>query len=370
MPKPGIPELLERLAPEPGVTLALLTGNLERGARIKLEPPGLQPLFPLRRVRQRLGGPLRASGDRGRAGARAGPDGSFNGKSIVIVGDSVHDVACGRSLGVRSVAVATGPTPAGAPRSGAARRAVRELRGRRPRGGGDPRMRRARSSCSLSRLAAGAVSCSAARRRRSGPPPAARRPPASRQRPAPRRSGQGSLRRASRGRAHDRDHDPDARGARHPRVAVAASGTTWRTRSFSRDLPAVRLAIQDSGRGEDVFERDFAAAFDENDADVRLRFPVDPRGDGPLADASRRGRSASGGHRPPGVARARRRSCPATGRSRRSSTSICRSAWRGSADHVVLRGRTAARSWSSTSRAPSASRKGSRSKAASRGSPA
>ncbi|MDQ6892432.1 MAG: hypothetical protein M3167_07095 [Acidobacteriota bacterium] len=29
-------------------------------------------------------------------------------------------------------------------------------------------------------------------------------------------------------------------------------------------LPAIRLAIQDSGRGEDVFERDFAAAFDES----------------------------------------------------------------------------------------------------------
>jgi phosphoglycolate phosphatase-like HAD superfamily hydrolase len=35
---------------------------------------------------------------------------SFAGKSIVIVGDSVHDVACGRSLGVRAVAVATGIT--------------------------------------------------------------------------------------------------------------------------------------------------------------------------------------------------------------------------------------------------------------------
>ena len=34
----------------------------------------------------------------------------FTGKSIVIVGDSVHDVACGRALGVRSVAVATGIT--------------------------------------------------------------------------------------------------------------------------------------------------------------------------------------------------------------------------------------------------------------------
>ncbi|MET0619217.1 MAG: HAD hydrolase-like protein, partial [Thermoanaerobaculia bacterium] len=34
----------------------------------------------------------------------------FEGKSIVIVGDSVHDVACGRTLGVRAVAVATGIT--------------------------------------------------------------------------------------------------------------------------------------------------------------------------------------------------------------------------------------------------------------------
>jgi phosphoglycolate phosphatase-like HAD superfamily hydrolase len=35
---------------------------------------------------------------------------TFWGKSVVIVGDSVHDVACGRSVGVRAVAVATGPT--------------------------------------------------------------------------------------------------------------------------------------------------------------------------------------------------------------------------------------------------------------------
>ena len=34
----------------------------------------------------------------------------FAGKAVVIVGDSVHDVACGRSIGARSVAVATGPT--------------------------------------------------------------------------------------------------------------------------------------------------------------------------------------------------------------------------------------------------------------------
>jgi phosphoglycolate phosphatase-like HAD superfamily hydrolase len=93
------------------VTLGLLTGNLERGARMKLEPPGLNPYFS-------FGAFGSDSADRyclpaialGRARLRSGR--THAGKSIVIVGDSVHDVLCGRPLGVRAVAVATGPTPA------------------------------------------------------------------------------------------------------------------------------------------------------------------------------------------------------------------------------------------------------------------
>ena len=109
VPKPGIPRLLERLAAEPSVTLALLTGNLERGARLKLEPPGFNAYFP-------FGAFGSDSADRyelpaiaiERARERTGR--TFAGKSVVVIGDSVHDVACGRSLGVRSIAVATGPT--------------------------------------------------------------------------------------------------------------------------------------------------------------------------------------------------------------------------------------------------------------------
>ena len=111
VPKPGIPELLARLQAEPRVQLALLTGNLERGARLKLEPPRFNPYFP-------FGAFGSDSADRyalpaiaiERARRHAGRD--YAAKRVVIVGDSVHDVACGRSLGVRSVAVATGPTPA------------------------------------------------------------------------------------------------------------------------------------------------------------------------------------------------------------------------------------------------------------------
>ena len=111
VPKPGVAELLATLATRPDVTLALLTGNLERGARLKLEPPGFNRYFP-------FGAFGSDSADRyalpaialERAAERTGR--RFGGKSIVVVGDSVHDVACGRSLGVRSVAVATGPTRA------------------------------------------------------------------------------------------------------------------------------------------------------------------------------------------------------------------------------------------------------------------
>lgn len=108
--KPGVPELLSRLAQEKRATLALLTGNLERGARLKLEPAGLNGYFP-------FGAFGSDSADRYElpriavARAREHSGWSFSGKSVVIVGDSVHDVACGRALGVRSVAVATGPTP-------------------------------------------------------------------------------------------------------------------------------------------------------------------------------------------------------------------------------------------------------------------
>ncbi|HTY40984.1 MAG TPA: HAD family hydrolase [Thermoanaerobaculia bacterium] len=109
VPKPGIEPLLERLAAEPRVTLGLLTGNLERGARLKLEPPGFNRYFP-------FGAFGSDSADRyqlppiavERALAHSGK--RFEGKSVVIVGDSIHDVACGRSLGVSAVAVATGIT--------------------------------------------------------------------------------------------------------------------------------------------------------------------------------------------------------------------------------------------------------------------
>ncbi len=109
--KPGVPELLESLSPETHVVRALLTGNVERGARIKLTAAGLWHHFsfgvwgddaPLRTGL----GPVALARARERTGTE------FSGRDCVVVGDSPSDVACGRALGARVVAVATGRTTA------------------------------------------------------------------------------------------------------------------------------------------------------------------------------------------------------------------------------------------------------------------
>ncbi len=107
--KPGVAALLADLASDPRVTLALLTGNIEPNARLKLATLGVNHYFPFgafgsdHEQRHRL--PEVAV-----SRAREAVGESFAGKQIVIVGDSIHDVLCGRHLGVRAVAVATGRT--------------------------------------------------------------------------------------------------------------------------------------------------------------------------------------------------------------------------------------------------------------------
>ena len=135
--KPGVVDLVQALARDPRVTLALLTGNLEPGARLKVEPLGLNHHFPFgafgsdHEDRYRLP-PVAVE----RARAHTGH--AFSGKRVVIVGDSIHDVRCGRSLGVRAVAVATGVTSAETLRGRGARRAPSRLRGPRAGAPGRP----------------------------------------------------------------------------------------------------------------------------------------------------------------------------------------------------------------------------------------
>jgi phosphoglycolate phosphatase-like HAD superfamily hydrolase len=108
---PGVAAVLTALEPHESagrVVVGLLTGNLKAGADLKLRAAGLEPerfavaaygsdsgrraeLPPIaaRRATELMGRP-------------------FAGADIVIIGDTPDDVACGRPVGARSVAVATG----------------------------------------------------------------------------------------------------------------------------------------------------------------------------------------------------------------------------------------------------------------------
>jgi phosphoglycolate phosphatase-like HAD superfamily hydrolase len=106
---PGVTDVVRRLGARPDAVVGLLTGNVEAGARIKLEPTGLWPFFRVAAYggddadRRRL--PAIA-----RQRARAlGHEFAFD--RITIIGDTPLDVECARGCGAVAVAVATGQYP-------------------------------------------------------------------------------------------------------------------------------------------------------------------------------------------------------------------------------------------------------------------
>jgi phosphoglycolate phosphatase len=108
---PGVPDLLGALAGREGVSLALLTGNFEPVARLKLKRAGLGEFFPAGQ-----GGFGSDHEDRAALPAvarqRAGRDGrAWPRERTLVIGDTPNDIACARADGLRCLAVATGPYP-------------------------------------------------------------------------------------------------------------------------------------------------------------------------------------------------------------------------------------------------------------------
>jgi phosphoglycolate phosphatase len=106
---PNVRENLEHLSHHNGVVNMLLTGNVEGGARAKLTHYGLWQFF-------HAGGAFCVEGADRPSIARqarelaAGHGGEVPpGERMVVIGDTPHDVACGKEIGARTVAVATGP---------------------------------------------------------------------------------------------------------------------------------------------------------------------------------------------------------------------------------------------------------------------
>lgn len=104
----GVRELLDALEARDDVVLGLLTGNLRAGAALKLRSAGIDmerfqvgafgsdhhhrpelPAIAQRRAREELG--LDIPGD-----------------AVVVIGDTPADIECGRPIGARAIAVATG----------------------------------------------------------------------------------------------------------------------------------------------------------------------------------------------------------------------------------------------------------------------
>lgn len=104
---PGVTERLAEAAARPHVAQGLLTGNRRRGAEIKLAHHGLWERFAFgafaddHELRNELG-PFALRRAREHHGVAFAPERTW------IIGDTPHDIACGRAIGARTLAVATG----------------------------------------------------------------------------------------------------------------------------------------------------------------------------------------------------------------------------------------------------------------------
>jgi phosphoglycolate phosphatase len=104
---PGIRPLLDALASRDDTYLALLTGNYEKAARLKLEHFDLWRYFP-------CGAFADDASDRNslfpkalaRIRACGGP--IVHPAHTIVIGDTPHDVACALAAGARPIGVATG----------------------------------------------------------------------------------------------------------------------------------------------------------------------------------------------------------------------------------------------------------------------
>lgn len=104
---PGVRPILDQCAARPDIVQGLLTGNMERGAKTKLGHFGLWDYFPFgafaddSAIRNDLG-PHALE----RAKTHSGHD--FDPTDVWIIGDTPHDIECGKVIEAQTLAVATG----------------------------------------------------------------------------------------------------------------------------------------------------------------------------------------------------------------------------------------------------------------------
>jgi phosphoglycolate phosphatase-like HAD superfamily hydrolase len=103
---PGVVEILEHLSRDPGIFLALATGNFERAGRMKLKRGAIEHYFPAggfgndARERDKI---LLAAIAYSEELARE----RFEKHGVFVIGDTEYDIAAAQKAGVRSIAVLT-----------------------------------------------------------------------------------------------------------------------------------------------------------------------------------------------------------------------------------------------------------------------
>jgi phosphoglycolate phosphatase-like HAD superfamily hydrolase len=104
---PGIVSLLEKFRADPGIAQGLLTGNLQRGARIKLEHYKVWHYFAFGAFGD--DSPIRNElGPHAIRRASANHSVEFTPENIFVIGDTPHDIECGKAIGAKTIGVATG----------------------------------------------------------------------------------------------------------------------------------------------------------------------------------------------------------------------------------------------------------------------
>ncbi len=104
---PGVREILAAATAHGDFAQGLLTGNMRRGAQVKLTHHGLWDRFT-----------FGAFGDDSEHRNELGPHAvrraverhavHFAGRDVWVIGDTPHDIACGKAIGARTLAVSTG----------------------------------------------------------------------------------------------------------------------------------------------------------------------------------------------------------------------------------------------------------------------
>lgn len=104
---PGVAEVIQQLRARADAIVGLLTGNIEDGARIKLEPTGFLPHFQVGAYGSDDIDRAKLPGIAARRAARLAGE-AIAPERVVVIGDTPLDIACARAYGARAVSVATG----------------------------------------------------------------------------------------------------------------------------------------------------------------------------------------------------------------------------------------------------------------------